>query len=254
MNQPALDLILPFPEWVEQVNAGFTARVGGLSSGAYSQLNLGFRCGDNADIVEQNWEVLRSQTGLIGKPLVLPKMVHSDRIVDVDKLTSGDSRIEPDETDAIYSRKPDRILAVTMADCLTALIYDPYLKTIAAVHAGWRGTRLGILGKTLNHLTKQGFINPKNTCVAFGPCLRPDSLEMGEEVAAQLNADFINRKNGKCYFDMPASNRSQAMAEGILPENLRDMGGCTLQNPARYFSYRRDGKASGRLAAFISLL
>ncbi len=250
-------LIRPFPEWDGAVRAGFSTRTGGLSSGNYSGLNLGFRCGDDPAAVNGNWDAVREATGLSGKPLVLPAMVHGDALADADGHGRGAETAGTVTTlvaDAVYSRSRDNILAVTMADCLTALIFDPKRKTIAAVHAGWRGTRLGILEKTLRTLTGEGHIDPGDTWVAFGPCLRPESLEVGEEVAAQLDPAFLIRESGKIHFDMPACNRAQALRAGILPDKLRDMGGDTLREPARYFSFRRDGQASGRLAAFISLV
>lgn len=255
MNVTSPVLIHPFPEWDASVRAGFSTREGGFSTGPYSQLNLGFRCGDAPTAVRKNWDAVREATGLSGKPLVIPNMVHGDALIDADAYTAEiDGLITVGEADAVYCRSRDRILTVTMADCLTALIFDPGRCTIAAVHAGWRGTRLGILGKTLQTLAEKDYIDPANTWVAFGPCLRSASLEVGEEVAAQLDSTFVIRSEGKIHFDMPANNQSQALQAGILPDHLRDMGGDTLPDATRYFSYRRDGQASGRLAAFISLI
>lgn len=257
MKPPGPVLIHPFPEWENQIRAAFSTRLGGSSAGNYSSLNLGFRSGDDSGAVARNWDAIREITGLTGKPLVMPRMVHGDVLADADAVPESigpTGLLEPEGADAVYSRRRDRILAVTMADCLTALIFDSNRRTIAAVHAGWRGTRLGIVGKTLQTLIAESHINPEDTWVAFGPCLRPASLEIGEEVAAQLDPKYLIRIGKKVHFDMPACNRDQVLAAGIPSTHLRDMGGCTLMEPDRYFSYRRDGQASGRLAAFISLV
>jgi copper oxidase (laccase) domain-containing protein len=121
------------------------------------------------------------------------------------------------------------------------------------VHAGWRGTRARILAKLLRALAETGRIRPEKTWVAFGPCLRPQTLAIGPEVATQLDTRFLSEKAGRIHFDMPADNRAQALESGIAPGHIRDLGGDTLTEPERYFSYRRDGAASGRLAAFICL-
>jgi hypothetical protein len=160
---------------------------------------------------------------------------------------------EPEGCDALAAGARGRVLAVTMADCLTALVWDPDSSTIAAVHAGWRGTRARILYKVLRSLSDAGRLKPASTWVAFGPCLRPQSLAVGPDVAAQLDSRFLISHAGRIHFDMPADNRAQALECGIAPEHIRDLGGDTLSEPDRYFSYRRDGAASGRLAAFISL-
>jgi len=276
VNASAPFLIHPFPEWHDRLRAAFTVRRGGgRSTGTYADLNLGFRAGDAPDKVARNWETVLAAAGLAGKPLVIPRMVHGDAWADADALpdaavltalpsateaTGGHSasislrRLEPENADALWSRSSRRVLAVTMADCLTALIFDPESRTIAAVHAGWRGTQARILEKTLRHLADTGRIRAENTLVAFGPCLRRETLEVGEELGARLDQDFIVRKAGRFFLDMPAANRAQALATGITDENIRDMAGDTLLEPERYFSYRRDGQASGRMAAFISLL
>jgi polyphenol oxidase len=280
-------LLRPFPEWDGRVRAAFTTRYApgppvsppgkpgipetgpqGRSSGSYANLNLGFSCGDDPARVSGNWSTVLSASGLEGKTLVIPRMVHGDAMIDVDSLADpphastmaamerpgNPALLHPADADALCTRSACRVLAVTMADCLTALIYDPVSGTAAAVHAGWRGTRAGILGKALRTLAESGRILPGKTLVAFGPCLRPESLEVGPEVAADLDPAYITRIGDRYFFDMPGANRAQAITAGIGPENIRDLGGCTLREPERYFSYRRDGQASGRLAAFISLL
>jgi YfiH family protein len=246
-----------------RVRAFFSTRKGGHSRGNYAGLNLGFRAGDDPVAVNANWAQALTQEGLDGRALVLPRMCHGDVAVDADGFArelenagvpeEAMVRLEPEGADAVYGRSRKRVLAVTMADCLTALVYDPTHDLIAAVHAGWRGTRARILHKTLASLADAGILNPAATLVAFGPCLRPESLEIGPEVAATLDREFLREREGKTFFDMPGSNRAQALAAGILPGNLRDMGGDTLSDPESYFSYRRDGAASGRLAAVIGL-
>ncbi|HLP43313.1 MAG TPA: polyphenol oxidase family protein [Fibrobacteria bacterium] len=246
------------------MRAFFSTRKGGYSAGAYAGLNLGFRCGDDPLAVNANWAEALGQEGLDGRTLVLPRMVHGDVLADADAFAAsleeaGVSeeamvRLEPEGADAVCTRSRKRVLAVTMADCLTALIHDPERATVAAVHAGWRGTRSRILSKTLETLAAAGSIRPESTWVAFGPCLRGNSLEVGPEVAAELEPRFVREAGGRFYFDMPACNRAQALACGIPDSQVRDMGGDTLTDPEACFSFRRDGAASGRMAAVIALV
>jgi polyphenol oxidase len=256
-------LLRPFPEWGDRLAAAFTTR--GLPSGAspadaYDRLNLGFRSGGDRERVAANWRLVLEAEGVAGLPLALPRMVHGDAWTFADALPrpgegapAGIPAWEPEGCDALACGGPGRILAVTMADCLGALIWDPESSAIAAVHAGWRGTRARILAKVLRGLAEAGRIRPASTYVAFGPCLRRRSLAVGPEVAAQLDPRFLSEHDGRIHFDMPADNRAQALECGIAPEHVRDLGGDTLTEPERYFSYRRDGSASGRLAAFICL-
>jgi len=257
----ASGLLHPFPEWDDRLAAAFTTRnlpPGAQPLDAYDRLNLGFRSGGDVDRAAGNWSEVLAAGRLAGRPLALPRMIHGDAWADVDALRDAPSRPgfatwEPEGCDALAASVRGRVLAVTMADCLTALVWDPESSTIAAVHAGWRGTRARILHKLLLSLIQAGRLKPASTWVAFGPCLRPQSLVVGPEVAAQLDPRFLIPHAGQVHFDMPADNRAQALECGIAPEHIRDLGGDTLSEPRRYFSYRRDGAASGRLAAFISL-
>lgn len=276
MKDPAAFFSEPFPEWHGRVRAAFTTRRAQTrgsaypppaKGAAYADLNLGFHCGDDPSRVKQNWLSVLARSGLQGRPLVIPRMTHGDTLVDADALDQGYEEpnradenphplvlLEPDSADAVCAGTSRHVLAVTMADCLTALVFDPECGTIAAVHAGWRGTRARILEKSLRFLADSGRIRPDSTLVALGPCLRAEKLEVGSEVAAQLPGDFLISKDGRHYFDMPACNRAQAMACGIKPDHIRDQSACTHSDPESYFSYRRDGPASGRMAAFISLM
>lgn len=261
MNAPAPLLLRPFPEFEDRVAAAFTTR--GLASapaGPYDRLNLGFRSGDGRERVAANWREALAAAGLAGAPIALPRMIHGDACADLDLLPDpetfpppGMPAWEPPDADALRSTRPGRVLAVTMADCLTALVFDPLRGGIAAVHAGWRGTKARILAKTLSVMAGAGTLHPETALVAFGPCLRAQSLAVGPEVAAQLDPRFVTSKDGAAYFDMAADNRAQAIASGIRPGRIRDPGGDTLTEPERFFSYRRDGADSGRMAAFISL-
>lgn len=263
MNPHDAGLLRPFPEWGARIAAAFATR--GLLSGAspsdpYDRLNLGFRSGGEREQAAANWRAVLAAEGIPGVPLAMPRMIHGDAWADADAFPTltaphdpGHPAWEPEACDALAASTPGKVLAVTMADCLTALIWDPDSSAIAAVHAGWRGTKARILAKVLGALAHAGRIRPERTWVAFGPCLRPQSLAIGPEVAAQLDRRFLTERDGRIHFDMPADNRAQALECGINPGHIRDLGGDTFSEPGRYFSYRRDGAASGRHAAFICL-
>jgi YfiH family protein len=263
VNPDDAGLLRPFPEWGDRIAAAFTTRglpSGALPSGAYDRLNLGFRSGGPKQEAAANWRQVLAAEGIAGIPVAMPRMIHGDAWADADALPAlpslpdpGFPAWEPEGCDALAAAMPGKVLAVTMADCLTALIWDPESSVIAAVHAGWRGTRARILAKLLRALSDGGRIRPKTARIAFGPCLRAQSLPIGPEVAAQLDRRFLTERDGRIHFDMPADNRAQALECGIDPRHIRDLGGDTLSEPERYFSYRRDGAASGRLAAFICL-
>jgi YfiH family protein len=157
------------------------------------------------------------------------------------------------EADAVFTHAPGAVVAVTMADCLAALVVDPASGCVAAVHAGWRGSRDNILGRALERLFAEGRCRPESTRVALGPCLSVDALEVGEDVAATLPPEHVLRVAGTPRFDLRGCNRAQARAAGVPAEHIADIGGCTRGDASLYFSHRRDAGVTGRMAACVVL-
>ncbi len=227
-----------------------------MSTGSFASLNLGEFSGDEPERVRRNWSILLESRGFSVRSPVLPRLCHGAALVEAFPDTP---LAEP--ADAVFTHSRGLVLAVTTADCLAALIADPATGCVAAVHAGWRGTRGNILGRTLTHLFAAGHCRPETTVVALGPCLSPAALELGEELAATLPAAHLYRdltsNLGRPHFDLRGCNRAQAIAAGVRPASLTETGGCTRENPDQFFSYRRaqaDGSGvTGRMAACITL-
>src|SRR5690606_27178478 len=151
------DLGVLSPGW-DGVKAFFTTRGGGFSEGPYASLNLGFHTGDNAATVGKNWETLLRAQGLAAPTLsdsedphavataftlpVIRRWGHGATLLDADDARAVAAH---EGADAVFTRVRGRVLAVTTADCLAALVVDPAKGCAAAVHAGWRGTRENIL-------------------------------------------------------------------------------------------------------------
>jgi YfiH family protein len=248
--------VLPAFLQIPGVQAFFTTRLGGVSQGAYASLNLGAFSGDTPDRVRRNWSILLESRGFSGRIPVLPRLCHGAALLEVRTETEAEATSDQ-PADALFTRTPGLVIAVTMADCLAALIVDPETRCVAAVHAGWRGTRENILGSTLQRLFAAGQCEPGTTFVALGPCLSPAALEIGDEVAATLPAAHLRfdipGNPGRPHFDLRGCNRAQALAAGIAPGNVTEHGGCTRENPDLFFSYRRDQGVTGRMAACIAL-
>lgn len=237
------------------VTAFFTTRQGGFSAAPYASLNLGYHTGDDFAAVDANWGALLRGHGLPGPRPVLPRLCHGAALLDADDPRAVDVH---ESADAVFTRTRGRVVAVTTADCLAALVADPESGCVAAVHAGWRGTRDNILGLTLARLFAEGLCRPATTRVALGPCLSPAALELGDEVAATLPRAYVTREGGRARFDLRACNRAQALEAGVHAEHIEERGGCTRGEPGLYFSHRgaqADGSiVTGRLAACVALV
>jgi YfiH family protein len=232
------------------VRAFFTTRLGGCSSPPFDSLNLGLMTFDGKECVRKNWRTVLEACDLAHSRLYLPKLVHGDKLIKAESWKARDPR---PEADAVYLNNSGHVAAITMADCLPVLIYDSRYKTAAAIHAGWKGSRLGIVEKCLTFLFKGGSASPESTFIAFGPCIQRRAFEVGEKVAREFSPGCIHKQNDRFYLDLPKVNALQVAGAGVPLENLEQHTECTYSNPDRFFSHRRDGGNSGRMAALIGL-
>jgi YfiH family protein len=233
------------PEWPAAacVKTLITTRAGGVSTGCYSTLNLGFSTRDQTSAVEENRRRLRKF--LPAEPRWL-KQVHGARVVDADTL------VERVEADAAFAREPNTVCAVLVADCLPVLFTDRVGSVVAVAHAGWRGLAAGVIERTVAALREHS----SHDLIAYiGPGIGPDAFEVGQDVYRAFTtrdpraaAAFVARGPGKWLADLPALSRRALARCGV--SEVCGGGSCTYSDPARFFSYRRDGE-TGRMAALI---
>jgi polyphenol oxidase len=233
------------PDWpaAPHVKAVITTRAGGVSTGPYASMNLGFTTDDDAHAVEENRRRLRML--LPAEPRWL-KQVHGTRVVDADPL------VERVEADAAIARENGTVCAVLIADCLPVLLTDRAGSLVAAAHAGWRGLAGGVIQRTIERIREH---SPHDVIAYIGPGIGRDAFEVGEDVyraytsndAAAAHA-FVRHRPGKWLADLPALARRALAGCGVSEVYGGDF--CTWSDPARFFSYRRDG-ATGRMAALI---
>jgi YfiH family protein len=238
-------------EWIEpdwpappRVRALTTTRSGGVSRGPYAGLNLGDHVGDEPRAVRQNRALLQRELGLPAQPLWL-EQVHGCEVVRVEGDSGGCS------ADAAVTREPGRVCAVMTADCLPLLLCDQAGSRVAAVHAGWRGLLDGVIESALDELALPG----AQLLCWLGPAIGPDVFEVGPEV----RAGFVERDPGSAAAFRPSPpGRWLADIHALARRRLaaREVGFvtggdyCTVTDPTRFYSYRRDG-ITGRMASLI---
>jgi len=247
----AEDIIVP--DWAAPVNvhACTSTRRGGFSSGPFASLNLAAHVGDDAAAVAVNRRRLRMALDLPTEPLWL-NQVHGCEAV------SADCDVDPDvdearSADAAVSRQPGHVCAVLTADCLPLLLCDRAGTVCAAVHAGWRGLHRGIIEATLARLAV-----PVTELLAWlGPAIGPERFEVGPEVRAAFLAQdggatsaFHAGAGDRWLADIYALARRRLSAAGVTAVSGGEL--CTVSDPGRFFSYRRDGR-TGRMATLIWL-
>jgi hypothetical protein len=183
-----------------------------------------------------------------------------------DVLTLAGSTPDGTAADACISTDAGPACTIMVADCLPVLLCTVDGEAVAAAHAGWRGLAHGVLENTVSALTKaHGAMQPDAPGAALmawlGPCIGPQAFEVGAEVRAEFLAQdagcddcFVAHAAGKYLADLPGLARRRLAALGVkqLSGNDGSASWCTVGNPSRFFSHRRD-RVSGRFAACIWL-
>lgn len=232
-------------------------RRGGVSRAPYDSMNLrpsGLR-GDAMDepaAIQENQR--RFTAWLEGAQPVFLDQVHGTGVVRLARADLAPGRGHP-QADASFTTEPGIACTVLVADCLPVLFAAPGGKGVAAAHAGWRGLAGGVLEATVRALCEATGCEPAQLSVWLGACIGPQAFEVGDEVREAFGAQgarcFVpGERTGKWWADLPGLARERLAALGLT----RAAGGqwCTFTDPARFFSYRRDG-LTGRHAAAIWL-
>lgn len=229
--------------------AAESTRHGGVSKVPYASLNLGGSQDDPASIMENNLRFF-SALNIPFDTVAKSHQVHEDKILNVQH--SG--RFEG--YDAMITNKCNIQLAVTVADCTPILIFDPITESVAAVHAGWRGTVKFIVAKTIAMLQTEFGADPKH-CVAYvGTCIDECSFEVGEDVSDHFEERYkrFDSVKKKYFVDLKAANRDQLITSGLSQENIQISAYSTVANNDDYFSYRFENGFTGRMLATIGLV
>lgn len=233
----------------------FFTRGGGVSAGPYASLNFSVAVGDSQENVDENLRRAAAVLGVAVPRIYFASQIHGRNVLEVDG-TEDRQAVLFREADAVLSRHPDVACAVRIADCVPVLLGDPATGDVAAVHAGWRGVVAGVVEHAVSSLGAgrgtSGFV------AAIGPHISVRAFEVSEDVARQLreaspDPDVVNRTLGiKPHVDLRRIVRAQLRRAGLADDHIDDVAGCTVADPD-LFSYRRDGKRSGRhLAAIVA--
>lgn len=252
----------------------FSTRRGGVSAGHLSSLNLGVHRGDDWANVYENYRRLGAAVGFTPEQTVFTRQTHTDTVARVGAADRGVGlfrEVEP-ERDGIYTDEPGVALVCFSADCTPILLHDPVRRAVAAIHAGWRGTALGIAARCLEAMTRDFGTDPADVQAAIGPCIGsccfetdrnvPDAMiaALGPEAEQfirpaarhKLGGETSNFAAGEKFFpDLKRLNALWLRRAGVKTVDIsRD---CTHCQPDRFWSHRVTGQARGSMAAVIML-
>ena len=195
-------------------------------------------------------EVSRLSKDLHAESVYLPLQKHTDKIIIVEY------DLEPKVADAVVTIRRGLIVGVEVADCVPVLLFDKKKHIAGAVHAGWRGTAVGIVKKTIAVFTDRFHASAADIMIAIGPSIKGCCYGVGPEVVDAVsretgNGDYVLALGEKQFIDLGAANKHQALSTGILPENVWMSEECTHCLPEKYYSFRYARGAAARQHGFI---
>jgi YfiH family protein len=241
------------PEWDAQgVGALMTTRHGGFSSAPFDLLNLRTGLGDDPRAVQRNQDLL---AGAMDATPVYLNQVHGATVVRLRRADATPNAKTP-TADASVTTEQGLACAIQVADCLPVLFAAPRGLAVGAAHAGWRGLALGVVETTLRAVCVAANCEPHEVRAWLGACIGAQAFEVGPDVLEAFavpvhqagSAHFVSKGAGKWWGDLVSLARDRLTDCGVRAIS----GGhwCTVSEPSRFFSYRRD-RVTGRMVAAI---
>lgn len=233
----------------------FFTRRGGVSEGPYATLNFSRAVGDDGERVARNVALAAEVLGVSAARVYYLSQVHG-QVTHVLDGTEDPAGVINLEGDALVSRVAGVACGVRSADCVPILVGERRSGAVAAIHAGWRGVVRGVVEAALASLRAEAG-GAGELVAAIGPHIRVGAFEVSDDVAEELAAaspvaGVVERGGAKPHVSLVRIVRAKLEALGVAAGAIDDVGGCTVTEPERFFSFRRDGKVGGRhLSAIV---
>ncbi|MDC7295157.1 peptidoglycan editing factor PgeF [Butyrivibrio sp. DSM 10294] len=262
-------LTFPRLQEIDFIDHLFSTRLGGVSKGCYSEMNLSYTRGDEKDAVDENYRRIADVLGH-GRTLddfVLTFQTHTTNVMVVKEKDRGKGpAIARDYTDidGLVTNVPGIILGTFHADCPPIYFVDPVHRAIGLSHSGWKGTKGNIAAATLAKMKENYGTEPSDCICAIGPSICGPCYEIGEDVAKEFSEAFTEKElmdnsilvpypNNKYRLYLWNAIKLCLMKAGVKEENISVTDVCTRCNPDFLFSHRVHHDERGNLCAFLSI-
>lgn len=276
-NKGVTFLTYPALSKYEGFTHAFSTRLGGVSEGIYSSMNLSFTRGDDEEKVRENFKRFASAVGIEHDSIVMSDQTHTTNVRVVDKSDCGNGLTRKKnffDTDGLITNVPGVTLFTSYADCVPLFFIDPVNKAVGLSHSGWRGT-VGRIGKvTIEAMNKNYGSKPEDIITAIGPSICADCYEVSKDVAKAFMDEFGNRASevvtnqkeyyklhninkpateGKYQLNLWQANKIILEEAGIKKDHISCTNICTCCNPDFLFSHRASNGKRGNLAAILAI-
>lgn len=243
----------------------FSTRLGGISSGIFESMNLGFHRGDDEEKVRDNYRLLCEAIGMNTNDLVFSDQIHEDKIIIVDKKDRGKGFHKENDicgVDGLITKDKGVALVTSFADCVPLFFLDPQKQVIALIHAGWRGTVKKIGAKTVQLMEDNFGSKSEDILAVIGPSIGACCFEVSEDVKIEVekmfNRDIIDKivkkqSKNKYMIDLWTANEEVLLEAGIKKEHIEKTDICTMCNKDFLFSHRGTDGKRGNMVAIMAL-
>lgn len=252
-------------ENTNKVKHMFTTRLGGVSQGVCSTLNLSFTRGDDPAAVKENFKRVAKVMGTEYEDFVFSDQTHTTNLYVVTEKDRGKGLTKKRDfsnVDGLLTNVKGIVLSTFYADCVPLYFVDPVKEAIALVHSGWRGT-VGKIGKlAVEKMYDEYGSNPKDIIGAIGPSICQECYEVDQDVINQFQSNFpkeqwphlfYQKENGKYQLNLWKANEFIMKEAGLSNDNIDVTDVCTCCNSELLFSHRASLGRRGNLAAFLAL-
>lgn len=259
-------LTFPLLSQTGMVRHLFSTRVGGVSKGVYSAMNLSYTRGDEKEAVDENFrriaKVLQCDVG----DIVCSDQTHTVNLRVVTRQDGGKGILRPKDytdIDGLLTNEPGLVLATFYADCVPLYFVDTKKRVVALAHSGWRGT-VARMGRCVTEKMREVYgTDPADIVAAIGPSICQACYEVSEDVAdifaqefkqnGQADEILIGKGGGKYQLDLWRANEIVLTEAGIPEEQIQVTDICTCHNSEYLFSHRASQGKRGNLGAFLGL-
>ena len=264
-NKGVTFLTYPAFEDMDWLVHGFSTRLGGVSQGIYSSMNLSFTRGDEESCVRENYRRISQAMGFDMNSIVTSDQTHTNNVRKITEKDRGKGIVVPrdnTDTDGMITNVRGLVLATFYADCVPLYFADPVHYAVGLSHSGWRGTVRKIGAVTIKKMAEEYGSDPKDIKAAIGPSICQECYEVSEDVIEEFKESFdrkhweklfYKKDNGKYQLNLWMANRSILVEAGIPEANISMPNICTCCNPEFLFSHRASHGKRGNLGAFLGI-
>lgn len=250
---------------IKFINHAFTTRLGGVSKGEFTSMNMAFNRGDSDESVTENYKRFCKSAGFEYESLVASAQDHNTFVRAVTSADKGVGIYRPKDiqsVDALITNEKGVTLVTYYADCTPLFFVDTNNKAIGLAHAGWRGTVGRIGERVVKKMGEMYGTDPADIVAAIGPAISVCCYEVDKPCAENfLELDDLDtdkfvfpKSSGKFMIDLLETNRQILVKSGVKPENITVSDLCTNCNSELLWSHRATKGHRGTMSAFMCIL